>query len=106
MWDMADARNQHKLRAGDRVGDVLRSLGEVRAVFVAAQHQSLHLDVSPIVDDRIKICHLLDQRANYRESRPVSAERPRIVDAHILFVFRLPPRDEITSYPLIRSLVG
>src|SRR5439155_11980610 len=74
MRDVTKVRQQHELSARNRVGDMLCQLGEIRAVFFAADLECFHLDVRPVVHDRILIDHLLYESPHHRRLRPIAAE--------------------------------
>ena len=94
---MAEARQQQDaaVAVGDGLGEVLHPLLEQRRraeqhVLGAAERERRHLDVRPVVDDRVGIEHLADQRLHHRQPRPVGAERPRVADARVGLEVRVP----------------
>src|SRR5206468_4846307 len=95
--DMAETRQEQDaaVAVGDGPGEVLHPLLEPRRraeqhVLGAAERERRHLDVRPVVDNRVGVEHLADQGLHHRQPWPVGAERPRVANASIGLEVRIP----------------
>ncbi len=89
---------------------VLKHLGRAgQAVFRAPKRQRWRLDVRPVVDDRIEIRHLAEQRLHHRVAWPVGAQRPGIPNPRVFVELRFPRRRvvrEISEDARVNLLIG
>src|SRR5262249_5851621 len=69
--NVTDAGQQHEFNLRNRVAHAFGQLRKVSAVFIAAKFQRGNFDMSPIIDNRIFVDHLLCERANHRGLRPI-----------------------------------